>query len=51
MEESQVIRTHRWWGLDDILRSDERFSPLRLGEHLAPLLQGSVPDQPVVLGE
>lgn len=51
VEESQVIRTHRWWGLDDILRSDERFSPLRLGEHLAPLLQGSVPDQPVVLGE
>jgi ADP-ribose pyrophosphatase YjhB (NUDIX family) len=48
--ESGVIRTYRWWGLDDITRSSERFSPVRLGEHLAPLLQGTLPDHPVVVG-
>jgi ADP-ribose pyrophosphatase YjhB (NUDIX family) len=49
--ESSVIRTYRWWGLDDITRSAERFSPMRLGEHLAPLLQGRFPEQPVAVGD
>jgi 8-oxo-dGTP pyrophosphatase MutT (NUDIX family) len=48
--ESAVIRTYRWRGLDDITRSSERFSPVHLGEHLAPLLQGTLPDHPVVVG-
>jgi ADP-ribose pyrophosphatase YjhB (NUDIX family) len=51
MAESEVVRTFRWWRLDDILRSTEPFSPGRLGEHLATLLQGGVPGQPVVVGE
>jgi ADP-ribose pyrophosphatase YjhB (NUDIX family) len=49
--ESAVIRRFRWWGLDDILGSAERFSPVRLGEHLAALLRGGVPEHPVVVGE
>lgn len=49
--ESEVVRTHRWWSLDDIRRSAERFSPVHLGDHLAPLLQGRVPGQPVAVGE
>jgi 8-oxo-dGTP pyrophosphatase MutT (NUDIX family) len=49
--ESEVMRTFRWWRLDDILGSAERFSPVRLGEHLAALLRRGVPEQPVVVGE
>jgi ADP-ribose pyrophosphatase YjhB (NUDIX family) len=49
--ESEVVRTFRWWRLDDIRGSAERFSPVRLGEHLAALLRGGVPEQPVVVGE
>jgi ADP-ribose pyrophosphatase YjhB (NUDIX family) len=49
--ESAVIRTYRWWRLDEILRSAERFSPVRLGEYLVPLLQGRMPEEPVAVGE
>ncbi len=49
--ERAVIRTYRWWRLDEILCSDERFSPVRLGEYLVPLLEGRLPDEPVALGE
>ncbi len=49
--DAAVIRTFAWWRLDDILGSIERFSPARLGEHLAALLRGGVPDRPVAVGE
>ncbi|MFI5285338.1 MAG: NUDIX hydrolase [Candidatus Dormibacteria bacterium] len=49
--QSAVIRTSRWWRLDEILRSAERFSPVRLGECLMPLLQDRMPDEPLAVGE
>jgi hypothetical protein len=49
--ERAVIRTYRWWRVDEILCSEERFSPVRLGEHLVSLLQGPLPEEPVALGE
>jgi ADP-ribose pyrophosphatase YjhB (NUDIX family) len=48
--EAAAIRTHRWWGVDDIARSGERFSPTNLADHLAPLLHGCVPHKPVAVG-
>ena len=48
---SVVVRTFRWWTVDDILGSTERFSPVRLGEHLAALLRDGAPDQPVTIGD
>lgn len=48
--ESAVIRTYRWWQLDEITGSTEHFSPVRFGEHLAPLLQGRLPEEPVAVG-
>jgi ADP-ribose pyrophosphatase YjhB (NUDIX family) len=49
--ESHAIRTYRWWSLDEILLSPERFSPVNLGTHLAPLLEGRLPERPVAVGE
>ncbi len=44
-------RDHRWWALDEIVNSAEHFMPARLGELLAPLLQGWLPRHPVEVGE
>jgi 8-oxo-dGTP pyrophosphatase MutT (NUDIX family) len=44
-------RDHRWWTLDEIRSSSERFAPTRLAEHLAPLLDGSTPQEPLEVGE
>jgi ADP-ribose pyrophosphatase YjhB (NUDIX family) len=48
---SAVVRRFRWWTVDDILVSPERFSPVRLGDHLAALFRDGAPDQPVTIGE
>jgi 8-oxo-dGTP pyrophosphatase MutT (NUDIX family) len=44
-------RDHRWWTLDAIRSSGERFAPTRLAEHLASLLDGRIPQNPVEVGE
>ena len=49
--ESAVIRTYRWWRFDEIMMSNEHFSPVRFGEHLAPLFKGRMPEEPVALAE
>jgi 8-oxo-dGTP pyrophosphatase MutT (NUDIX family) len=49
--EAGVIRDHRWWTLDEIRASSERFAPMRLAEHLALLLDGKIPQEPVEVGE
>ncbi len=40
---------HRWWTLDQILASTERFEPLSLGRHLQVLLQGGPPTHPITI--
>jgi 8-oxo-dGTP pyrophosphatase MutT (NUDIX family) len=47
--EAGVIRAHRWWALDEIRVSQERFSPQRLAQHLEPLLKGNLPGEPVAV--
>ena len=40
---------HRWWSLNEIGASSERFEPKDLGNRLAALLRDGVPAQPIVL--
>jgi 8-oxo-dGTP pyrophosphatase MutT (NUDIX family) len=47
--ESEAYRTFRWWAIDDIVCSNERFSPGDFGAQLTALLQHRVPAQPVAL--
>jgi ADP-ribose pyrophosphatase YjhB (NUDIX family) len=49
--EAAMIRAHRWWTLDEIIKSDEAFAPADLWARLAPLLRGELPETPVVVGE
>ena len=49
--EAGVVREYRWWPLDDIARSLEKFSPTRLATLLAPLLEGQLPVKPISVGE
>lgn len=44
------VFSYRWWTIDDIRRSSECFSPSRMGELLAPLLRGDMPDEPLEVG-
>src|SRR5579863_3623311 len=44
---SADARTFRWWRVDEIAASTDRFSPARLAHHLAALLRDGAPDQPV----
>lgn len=47
--ERSWTRGHRWWAVDEILASAERFEPLDLGVRLQALLRDGVPDEPIVL--
>jgi 8-oxo-dGTP pyrophosphatase MutT (NUDIX family) len=40
---------YRWWGLEEILATDEYFLPINLALHLGPLLRGELPDEPLHL--
>ena len=37
----------RWWALDDLLASDEPVLPALLREHLAPIVAGDLPTEPI----
>ena len=47
--ERSWTRGHRWWTVDEILASTERFEPLDLGIRLQALLRDGVPDESIVL--
>jgi ADP-ribose pyrophosphatase YjhB (NUDIX family) len=49
-DSSGTPRVHRWWTIDEIRSSPERFAPTRLAEHLAPVLDGIIPEQPILVG-
>ena len=40
---------HRWWPLDDIAVSSERFEPKALGRYLKDLLRSGPPAEPIVI--
>ena len=48
--EAQLMSEHRWWLLDDLLRSAERFAPARIGMLLSDLIEHGPPDTPVETG-
>ncbi|HET9250837.1 MAG TPA: NUDIX domain-containing protein [Candidatus Eisenbacteria bacterium] len=50
-EEARLIVEHRWWLLDDLLRSEERFAPARMATLLAELVQNGPPSTPVETGD
>ena len=47
----ELGHAHRWWRVDEIASSTERFAPARLGEHLAALLAGATPAAPIDVEE
>ncbi len=49
--EAELVEEMRWWSLAEIIAAvDETFVPRRLGEHLQPLLAGSLPSAPIEVG-
>lgn len=40
---------HRWWTVDEIAASTERFEPIDLGARLRALLRDGPPERPIVL--
>jgi 8-oxo-dGTP pyrophosphatase MutT (NUDIX family) len=41
---------HRWWTVDEILGSADRFEPHGLGRHLGRLLRDGPPAEPITIG-
>ena len=41
---------HRWWTVDEIVASKERFEPFDLGSRLQALLRDGAPAEPIDLG-
>lgn len=41
---------HRWWSVDELLASKERFEPIDLGVRLKALLQNGPPAEPIDIG-
>jgi 8-oxo-dGTP pyrophosphatase MutT (NUDIX family) len=48
--ELEVFREFRWWSVEGIVGSGERFAPQRLGELLLALRRDGVPASPVETG-
>lgn len=42
---------HRWWSVDELLASKERFEPVDLGRRLQALLREGPPAQPIRIGQ
>ncbi|MFN3168741.1 MAG: NUDIX hydrolase [Phycisphaeraceae bacterium] len=50
-DERAVLIEHRWWSVADIASAvDESFAPRRLGEYLAALIAGPLPEAPIDVG-
>ena len=49
--ERAVFQEYRWWPIEEIARSRERFAPARLGELLVALRRDGPPPSPVETGE
>lgn len=49
--EAQAFDGHRWWGLEELLASDEPVLPRRLREVLPPIVAGALPPEPIDIGE
>jgi 8-oxo-dGTP pyrophosphatase MutT (NUDIX family) len=50
LHEQETFDRFHWWSVAEIERSDETFVPRRFAAHLADLLRGGVPDEPVIVG-
>jgi 8-oxo-dGTP pyrophosphatase MutT (NUDIX family) len=50
-EEASVVREYRWWSLDEMASSGERFSPIRMAALIAPLLAGETAREIVEVGD
>ena len=48
--EAKVTIEYRWWSIDEISQSSERFSPPRMASLLTPLIAGEIPYPPVDAG-
>ncbi len=49
--EASYMLDHRWWSVPEILAAtDLEFAPRRLGELLAPIVAGELPEQPIDTG-
>lgn len=48
--EASLMTEHRWWLLDDLLRSVERFAPSRIASLLTELIENGPPSTPVETG-
>ena len=49
--ERSVFREFRWWPVEEVARSSERFAPRRLGKLLLALRRDGPPATPVETGE
>jgi ADP-ribose pyrophosphatase YjhB (NUDIX family) len=50
-DERAIFQEFRWWPIEEIARSKERFAPLRIGELLQALRRDGPPPSPVETGE
>ena len=48
--EASLTVEYRWWTLNEIRQSSERFSPHRMADLLKPLIAGEIPHRPIDAG-
>ena len=48
--EKEMFREWRWWSIEEILESDELFSPRNLGTYMQTFCQNGVPANPPKVG-
>ena len=48
--EAKWTTGYRWWSIDEIRQSSEKFSPRRMADLLTPLIAGEIPNPPIDAG-
>ena len=48
--EAEATTGYRWWSIDEISRSSDRFAPPGMVDHLTSLFAGEIPHRPVDAG-
>jgi 8-oxo-dGTP pyrophosphatase MutT (NUDIX family) len=47
LNEREMFEAYRWWSVDSIAQSAERFAPTRLAERLSELFERGAPERPI----
>ncbi|MGH0435010.1 NUDIX hydrolase [Bacillus basilensis] len=47
--EQEVYRSHKWWSIQELENSNDKIIPEKLGSLLKPIVEGILPENPIMI--